>query len=97
MKLKQALVVGLSSVVLALPAIAAESRMDLNKADNLPAATLTPAKKEAAHLKKAHKKVSLERKSASKRAKEKAKFDEFNTLNSQTIEKKQAKKEPITL
>lgn len=97
MKLRQALIVGLSSVVLALPAVAAESRMDLNQADNLPAATLTPSKKEATPLKKAHKKVSLEKKARSKKSKEKAKLDELNTLNSQPLENRQAEKGTIKL
>ncbi|KAF5292172.1 hypothetical protein FQR65_LT11270 [Abscondita terminalis] len=78
MKLKQALIIGLSSAVLAIPAIAAESATDSN---SLPAA-VTPAKKEAVHHRKGHKKISMEEKMDSKQEKGNTKLDELNTLNS---------------
>ncbi|WP_339049714.1 hypothetical protein [Rickettsiella endosymbiont of Xylota segnis] len=85
MKLKQALIIGLSSAILAIPAIAAESATDLN---NLPAANtnqpaaVTPAKQEAVHHRKGHKKISLEKKIDPKQEKGNTKLDELNTLNS---------------
>lgn len=83
MKLKQALILGLSSAVLAIPAIAAESATDLTTAHaNQPAAIVAPAKKEAVHHRKGHKKVALEKKLDPKQEKENAKLDELNTLNS---------------
>ncbi|MEN9450919.1 MAG: hypothetical protein RJA83_1537 [Pseudomonadota bacterium] len=96
MKLKQALIIGLSSAILAIPAIAAESATNLN---SLPAANVkqfavvTPAKKEAVHHRKGHKKVSLERKT-DEQAKQNAKLDELNTLNS-AAEKDQTEKNSI--
>jgi len=84
MKLKQALIIGLSSAILAIPAIAAESATDLN---NLPAANtnqpaaVTPANKETVHHRKGHKKISLE-KIDPKQEKGNTKLDELNTLNS---------------
>lgn len=80
MKLKQALVIGLSSAILAIPAFAAESATDLT---SLPAAnasqpvSVTPAKKEAFNHKKGHKKCL-----DAKQVKENAKLNELNTLNS---------------
>ena len=61
MKLKQALIIGLSSSVLAIPAIAAESITDLSKdAKTMKPMTMEmPAKKEAIHHRKGHKKVSM--------------------------------------
>lgn len=97
MKLKQALVIGLSSAILAIPAFAAESATDLNSlpaANNQSPAVLTPAKKEAVHHRKGHKKVSLERKTDPKQAKDTAKLDELNTLNS-AAEKDQTEKNSI--
>lgn len=83
MKLKQALILGLSSAVLAIPAIAAESATDLTSAHaNQPAAIVAPAKKEVVHHRKGHKKVALEKKLDPKQEKENAKLDELNTLNS---------------
>lgn len=85
MKLKQALIIGLSSAILAIPAIAAESATDLN---SLPAANtnqpvdVTPAKKEAVHHRKGHKKISMEKKIDPKQEKGNTKLDELNTLNS---------------
>ena len=96
MKLKQALIIGLSSAILAIPAIAAESATDLNSlpaANNQSPAVLTPAKKEAVHHRKGHKKVSLERKT-DEQAKQTAKLDELNTLNS-AAEKDQTEKNSI--
>lgn len=97
MKLKQALVIGLSSAVLAIPAIAAESSTDLNSlpAANTkqPATVIAPAKKEAARYRKGQKKVSLERKT-DEQTKDKAKLDELNTLNS-AAEKDQTEKNQI--
>lgn len=102
MKLKQALIIGLSSAVLAIPAIAAESATDLNSLptanSNQPAAVVTPAKKEAVHHRKGHKKVSLEKKVDPK--KENAKLDELNTLDSDSTaptdpEKDQTEKDSI--
>ncbi|WP_342146202.1 hypothetical protein [Rickettsiella endosymbiont of Aleochara curtula] len=96
MKLKQALVIGLSSAVLAIPAFAATSTFTtMNPATdaNQPAA-VTPAKKEAVHHRKGHKKVSLERKTDPKQAKDTAKLDELNTLNS-AAEKAQTEKNTI--
>lgn len=94
MKLKQALIIGLSSAILAIPAFAAESATDLN---SLPAANanqpavVAPAQKAARH-RKGHKKVSLERKT-DEQAKQNAKLDELNTLNS--VEKDQTEKKSI--
>lgn len=95
MKLKQALIIGFSSAVLAIPAIAAESATDLNSlpAANTKAAVVTPAKKEAVHHRNCHKKVSLERK-ADEQAKENAKLDELNKLNP-AAEKDQTEKNSI--
>jgi hypothetical protein len=101
MKLKQALIIGLSSTILAIPAFAAESATDLNNLPaanaNQPTAVITPAKKEAGHQRKGHKKVSLERKTDAKQeqAKGNAKLDELNTLNSQAAEKDQTEKNSI--
>lgn len=96
MKLKQALIIGLSSAILAIPAFAAESATDLNSLPaantNQPAAVVTPAKKETRH-RKCHKKVSLETKT-DEQSKEKAKLDELNTLNS-TVEKDQTEKNTV--
>jgi len=86
MKLKQALVIGLSSAILALPAIAAESANPSKDAKTIQPMTMEmPASKEAFHHKKGHKKVSL---TDPKQTKENAKLDELNTLNSH------AKKDP---
>ncbi|MEN9917176.1 MAG: hypothetical protein RLY40_1108 [Pseudomonadota bacterium] len=104
MKLKQALIIGLSSAVLAIPAIAAESATDLNSLPtanaNQPAAVVTPAKKEAVHHRKGHKKVSLEKKLDPKQEKAKTQLDELNTLNSDSTapadpEKDQTEKDSI--
>ncbi len=101
MKLKQALIIGLSSTVLAIPAIAAESATNLTTANvNQPAAVVAPAKKEAIHHRKGHKKVAMEKKLDLKQEKENAKLDELNTLNSDTTaptdpEKDQSKKDSI--
>ena len=103
MKLKQALIIGFSSAVLAIPAIAAESATDLTTAHaNQPAAIVAPAKKEAVHHRKGHKKVAMEKKLDPKQEKEKenAKLDELNTLNSDATapigpEKDQPEKESI--
>ncbi|TLY47791.1 MAG: hypothetical protein E6K54_05245 [Gammaproteobacteria bacterium] len=103
MKLKQALIIGLSSAVLAIPAIAAESATDLNSLPaanaNQPAAVVTPAKKEAIHHRKGHKKVSMEKKVDPKQEKGNAKLDELNTLNSDSSttdpEKDQTEKDSI--
>lgn len=85
MKLKQALIIGLTSAILAIPAIAAESTTDLNSLPaantNQPAA-VTPAKKEAVHQRKGHKKISMEKKIDPKQEKGNTKLDELNTLNS---------------
>ena len=82
MKLKQALIIGLSSAVLAIPAIAAES---VTNAKTMKPMTMEmPAKKEAGHHRKDHKKIALEKKVDPKQEKEKAKLDELNTLNSNT-------------
>lgn len=84
MKLKQALIIGLSSAILAIPAIAAESATDLNSLpaanSNQPAA-ITPAKKEAVH-RKGHKKISMEKKIDPKQEKGGTQLDKLNTLNS---------------
>lgn len=82
MKLKQALIIGLSSAVLALPAIAAESTADLNKDAKTmkPMVMEMPASK-AYHHKKAHKKVSMEIKKNDEQAKKNAKLDELNALS----------------
>jgi hypothetical protein len=97
MKLKQALFIGLSSAILAISAIAAESVTDLNSLPsantNQPTAVVTPKKKAVQH-RKCHKKVSLERKT-DEQTKENAKLDELNTLNSQAIEKDQTEKNSI--
>ncbi|MGC1853857.1 MAG: hypothetical protein WA659_00565 [Candidatus Aquirickettsiella sp.] len=98
MKLKQALIIGLSSAILAIPAFAAGSVPDQKDAKtnqpmtmempnkdaktNQPMTMEMPANKEAVHHRKGHKKVSLERKLDEKQAKENAKLDELNTLNS---------------
>lgn len=85
MKLKQALIIGLSSAILAIPAIAAESAADSN---NLPAASSnqpaaeTPAKKEAVRHRKGHKKISMEKKVDPNQEKGNTKLDALNTLNS---------------
>jgi hypothetical protein len=85
MKLKQAFIIGLTSAILAIPAIAAESTTDLNSLpaanSNQPAA-LTPEKKEAVHHRKGHKKISMEKKVDPKQEKGNTKLDELNTLNS---------------
>lgn len=101
MKLKQALIIGLSSTVLAIPAIAAEPATDLTPATaKQPAAIIAPANKEAVHHRKGHKKVALEKKTDPKQEKEKAKLNELNTLNSDTTtptdpEKDQPEKDSI--
>lgn len=101
MKFKQALIIGLSSAVLAIPAIAAESATDLTAANaKQPAAVVTPAKKEAVHHRKGHKKVSMEKKVDPKQEKGNTKLDELNTLNSDTTpstdpEKDQTEKDSI--
>lgn len=98
MKLKQALIIGLSSAILAVPAIAAESATDLNSlpAANQPAAVVTPAQKEAMHHRKRAKKVSLENEIDPKQTKENAKLDELNKLNPATeTEKDQTEKNSI--
>lgn len=83
MKLKQALIIGLSTAVLALPAIAAESAADLNKdATTMKPMVMTmPATKEASHHKKGHKKVSMEIKKEDEQAKQNAKLDELKALS----------------
>lgn len=99
MKLKQALIIGLSSAVLAIPAIAAESATDLNSlptANAHQAAAATPAKEDTVNqLKKDQKKVSLEEKTDTEQAEENAKLDELNVLNSQAEEKDQTEKNSI--
>jgi hypothetical protein len=99
MKLKQALIIGLSSAILAIPAIAAESvtgTVGLPAANtNQPAALVTPAKKEAVRHRKCHKKVSLEKKIDPKQEKGNAKLDELNTLNSDTAGKDPTEKNSI--
>ena len=102
MKLKQALIIGLSSAVLAIPAIAAETATDLTTPNaNQPAAVVTPAKKQAIHHRKTHKKISMEKKLDPKQEKGNAKLDELNTLSSDTTtptdpEKDQTEKSSIT-
>lgn len=86
MKLKQAFIIGLTSAILAIPAIAAESTTDLNSlpaaSTNQPAA-VTPEKKETVHHhRKGHKKISMEEKIDPKQEKGNTKLDELNTLNS---------------
>lgn len=85
MKLKQAFIIGLSSAVLALPAIAAESAVELNKDATAmkpkPRVMAIPATKEASHHKKGHKKVSMEIKKEDKQAKQNAKLDELKALS----------------
>ncbi len=84
MKLKQALAIGLSSAILAIPAFAAESA--IAAANLTPANTamkqdaVKPMKKEAFH-KKGHKKCILENTVDAKQAKENAKLDELNAIN----------------
>lgn len=102
MKLKQALIIGFSSAVLAIPAIAAESATDLNSLPaanaNQPAAVVTPANKEAVHHGKDHKKVSMEKTIDPKQEKGNTKLDELNTLNSNnttTTDKDQTEKDSI--
>lgn len=84
MKLKQALIIGLSSAVLAIPALAAESVTDAKTMK--PMTMEMPAKKEAGHHhhRKGHKKVAMEKKVDPKQEKENTKMDELNTLNSNT-------------
>lgn len=96
MKLKQALIVGLSTAVLAIPAIAAEAPDHKDAKTNQPITMEMPmpAHKEAVHLRKGHKKVSLETKSDPKQSKENAKLDELNTLNS-TVEQDQTEKNTV--
>lgn len=93
MKLKQALVIGLSSAILALPAIAAESATDLKDAKTMKSMAMEiPAK--TFHHKKGHKKVSIEKKTDTEQAKENAKLDELNAL-SESARKDQAEKNQI--
>jgi len=93
MKLKQTLIIGLSSAILSLPAIAAESATDLKNANTMkPMAMEIPAK--TFHNKKSHKKVSLEKKTETAQAKENAKLDELNAL-SEAAGKGQAEKSEI--
>lgn len=96
MKLKQALVIGLSTAVLALPAIAAESAIHLNNEAKAiaPKAMEIPANKEGFHRKKAHKKVSMENETTTAQAKENAKLDELNAL-SEAAGKDQAEKNEV--
>ncbi len=98
MKLKQTLIIGFSSAILAIPAIAAETATDLNSLPaaniNQPAAVVTPAKKEAVHYRKRAKKVSLEKEIAPEQTKENAKLDELNKLNP-AAEKDQTEKNSI--
>lgn len=87
MKLKQALIIGLSSAVLALPAIAAESATDLKDAKTMKPMTMEmPAK--TFHHKKGHKKVSMKKKMDTEQAKENA---ELNALSESAAGKEQAK------
>lgn len=96
MKLKQALVIGLSSAILALPAIAAESANPSKDAKTIQPMTMEmPASKEAFHHKKGHKKVSFERKTDPKQNKENAKLDELNTLNSHAAKKDPTEKNTV--
>jgi hypothetical protein len=84
MKLKQAFIIGLSSALLALPAIAAESAVELNKDATAmkPRVMAIPAgTKEASHHKKGHKKVSMEIKKEDEQAKQNAKLDELKALS----------------
>lgn len=96
MKLKQALIIGLSSATLALPAIAAESA-DHKDAKTIRPMTMTmemPASKEAFHHhKKRHKKVSMEKKT-NEHVKENAKLDELNAL-SESAGKDQTEKNQV--
>lgn len=84
MKLKQALAIGLSSAILAIPAFAAESTTaatDLTLANTaIKQDAVKPMKKEALH-KKGHKKYILENTVDAKQAKENAKLDELNAIN----------------
>lgn len=102
MKLKQALIIGFSSAVLAIPAIAAESATDLNSLPaahaNQTAAVVTPANKEAVHHGKGNKKISMEKTIDPKQEKGNTKLDELNTLNSDTTtttDKDQTEKDSI--
>lgn len=85
MKLKQALAIGLSTAILAIPAFAAES---VTAAANLTPANpamkqdaAKPMKKEAVD-KKGHKKCFMEDNLDAKQAKENAKLDELNAVDS---------------
>lgn len=98
MKLKQALIIGLSSTILAIPAFAAETDPNGLPAANAnqPASRVIPARKDTfRHHKKGEKKVSMEKKVDPKQTEENAKLDELNTLNSQTAEKDQTEKNAI--
>ncbi|MFZ0219817.1 MAG: hypothetical protein WAL30_06395 [Candidatus Aquirickettsiella sp.] len=99
MKLKQALVIGFTSTVLALPAIAAKSASDLNSSlpanADQPAAVVMPAMPAKHHPRKDHKKVSMEMKTDAKQAKDSAKLDELNALNSEAAGKAQPEKNSI--
>ena len=86
MKLKQALVIGLTSAILAIPAIAAESVTDdltsmPTAAANADKSTpVKPAQKEAVHHKREHKKC-LMAKTLDAKQKGNVKLNELNTVN----------------
>lgn len=84
MKLKQALVIGLTSAILAIPAIAAESATDLTSVPTAASADkatpVKPAQKEAVHHKKGHKKC-LTAETLDAKQKENVKLNELNTVN----------------
>jgi hypothetical protein len=85
MKLKQALAISLSTAILAIPAFAAESTTaaaDLTPANSaIKQDAAKPMKKEAVH-KKGHKKCLMENNLDAKQAKENAKLDELNAVDS---------------